>query len=72
MSQKIPKFIFASLLHTFLFLFMFLTIQNSNKKEKINIIFFETILLPNSFTVGTSLIAGSITGCLISFSLFKD
>ena len=72
MSQKIPKFIFATLFHTFLFLLMFLTIQNSNKKEKVNIIFFETIFLPNSFTIGTSLIAGSLTGSLISFSLFKD
>ena len=41
-------------------------IQNSSNKMKINILISETIELPVGFTLGTSFIAGSILGSLVS------
>ena len=37
------------------------SIQNSTKKEKVNLIFSETVTLPISFIIGISFIGGSIT-----------
>ena len=45
--------------------FLFLGIQNSNTKNKLIFMNFETIRLPTSLIVGTSFIAGSISGNLI-------
>jgi len=45
--------------------FLFLGIQNSNTRNKLFFMNFETIKLPHSLIVGTSFIAGSITGNLI-------
>ena len=48
-----------------LILFLFLGIQNSNTRNKIFFMNYETIKLPLSLIVGTSFIAGSISGNLI-------
>ena len=45
--------------------FLFLGIQNSNTRNKIVFMNYETIKLPLSLIVGISFIAGSISGNLI-------
>ena len=45
--------------------FLFLGIQNNNARNKLVFMDFETIKLPLSLIVGTSFIAGSISGNLI-------
>tara|TARA_B000000609_G_C24060031_1_gene286049 strand:+ start:269 stop:424 length:156 start_codon:yes stop_codon:yes gene_type:complete len=49
------------------------SIQNSTKKEKVNLIFSETVTLPISFIIGISFIGGSITGSLLTInSKYKE
>tara|TARA_B100000963_G_C22472202_1_gene600681 strand:+ start:725 stop:952 length:228 start_codon:yes stop_codon:yes gene_type:complete len=52
-------------LNFFLLLFLFLGIQNSHIRKKVIFFNLETIQLPLSLIVGTSFIAGSISGNLI-------
>ena len=62
-------FIFSSLKNIIfnltLISFLFLGIQNNNARNKLVFMDFETIKLPLSLIVGTSFIAGSISGNLI-------
>ena len=55
-----------------LILFLFLGIQNSNTRNKLVFMNFETIKLPISLIVGTSFIAGSISGNLIFNILYLN
>ena len=67
------KFFFNITFNSFLFLILIIGIQNSSKKEKINLVLAETIQLPISFIIGTSFISGSITGSFLSlFYLRKN
>ena len=43
-------------------------IQNSSSKNKVNLLFDETVKLPISFIVGTSFITGSILGSLTTLN----
>lgn len=52
-------------LNFILVLFLFLGIQNSDIRKKVVFFNLETIELPLSLIVGTSFIAGSLTGNLI-------
>lgn len=71
-------FAFRKILFTLIFNFSFLlllmvSIQNSTKKEKVNLIFSETVTLPISFIIGISFIGGSITGSLLTInSKYKE
>ena len=62
-------FIFSSLKNIIfnltLISFLFLGIQNNNARNKLVFMDFETIKLPLSLIVGTSFIAGSISGNII-------
>lgn len=49
----------------FIFIFLVLGIQNSAERKKVDFLFKETIELPISFILGSSFIAGSLTGGLI-------
>ncbi len=61
------KKIFFNITFNFcLFLILIIGIQNSSKKEKINLIFAETIELPISFIIGSSFITGSIFGSFLT------
>ena len=56
-----------------LFFILIIIIQNSNTKNKVNLIIDETINLPVSFIIGTSFISGSIIGSFFSAnSLIKE
>ena len=57
----------------FLIIFLILTIQNSNHRNSVNLIFFKTISLPLSFILGSSFISGSICGGIVqSIKLKKN
>ena len=71
------KFIFTNinslLINIFLVFFLLFAIQNSQEKKVAKIFNKETIELPISFVLGTSFIAGSLTGSFIfSILIFKN
>jgi uncharacterized integral membrane protein len=66
------KIIFNITFNSCLFLILIIGIQNSSKKEKINLIFAETITLPISFIIGSSFITGSILGSLLSVNFNNE
>ena len=47
---------------------MIISIQNSNTKNKVDLIFNKTVPLPISFIVGCSFISGSILGGLLTLN----
>ena len=65
------KLILNILSNLLLVIFLIITIQNSNNKSSVNLIFFTTISLPLSFIVGSSFIAGSICGGIVQSIKFK-
>ena len=64
MIDSIKKISLILLFNSFIFIIMLISIQNSNYKSKLNLIFFETINLPLSFIIGSSFILGSLTGTI--------
>ncbi|MBO6960230.1 MAG: hypothetical protein JJ847_04950 [Prochlorococcus marinus CUG1438] len=66
------KIIFNITFNSCLFLILIIGIQNSSRKEKINLIFAETIQLPISFIIGSSFITGSILGSLLSVNFNNE
>ena len=64
MIDSIKKISLILLFNSFIFIIMLISIQNSNYKSKLNLIFFETISLPLSFIIGSSFILGSLTGTI--------
>ena len=64
MIDSIKRISLIVLFNSFIFIMMLISIQNSNYKSKLNLIFFETINLPLSFIIGSSFILGSLTGTI--------
>ena len=64
MIDSIKKISLIVLFNSLIFIMMLISIQNSNYKSKLNLIFFETISLPLSFIIGSSFILGSLTGTI--------
>ena len=56
MSFLIKKFLLAVIFNSCLFVILFIGIQNSSNKNKVNLLFEDTIELPISFIVGSSFI----------------
>ena len=71
MTLLIKKFVLSIVFNSSLFILLIIGIQNSENKSKMNFIINETVNLPISFIIGSSFIAGSITGSLISFIKFN-
>ena len=65
----LKKYFFLFSINTLLFFIMLISIQNSNNKSKVDLIFNETVPLPISFIVGSSFISGSILGGLLTLNL---
>ena len=63
------KSLFTLTFHFSLFLILMVGIQNSSRKNKVNLIINETVNLPIGFIVGTSFISGSITGNLLGLKI---
>tara|TARA_B100002051_G_C16570338_1_gene552225 strand:- start:450 stop:677 length:228 start_codon:yes stop_codon:yes gene_type:complete len=71
MMELLHKLVFSLILNSTLFLILITGVYNSDKKSKVNFLTQETIDLPISFIVGSSFIAGSVTGGFISFFIRK-
>ena len=63
------KYFFLFSINTLLFFIMLISIQNSNHKSRVDLLFNKTIPLPISFIVGSSFISGSILGGLLTLNL---
>ena len=72
MTLIFKKFVLSIIFNSSLFILLIIGIQNSENKSKMNLIVEETVNLPISFIIGSSFIAGSITGSLISFFDFNN
>ena len=66
MISKLKKVTLAILINGFLVIGLILTIQNSNHKTRLNLLFSETILLPVSFITGISFLSGRLSGSLLA------
>ena len=69
MFSLLKKLSFILIFNSFLFLLMIIGIQNSSKKNKVNLIINETVNLPISFIIGISAISGSLIGSLLTINL---
>jgi len=71
-SMNLKKLILNLIINVLLFVLMIITIQNSFQKKKVNFLNFQTISLPLSFIIGSSLLTGSIIGStLTNINKFK-
>ena len=71
MYKIYKRLLFTLIYNSSLFLLLIIGIQNSSEKSKLKLLNKETINLPISFIIGTSFIAGSIFGNLLSYNLTK-
>ena len=60
------KLFFNFLFNLSLFTFLIIGIQNSNQKNKINLLINETVELPTSFIIGVSFISGSLLSSFLT------
>ena len=67
MFFSIKKVIFSTIFNGTLLVMLIIGIQNSGNKNKVDLIFSESVKLPVSFIIGISFISGSILGSLIAF-----
>ena len=65
------KLAISIIFNSSLFFILIIGIQNSSNKGKVNLLINNTVNLPISFIIGTSFIAGSITGSFISLINYK-
>ena len=73
MNSLSKKFVSSIIFNSSLFILLIIGIQNSDNKSKINFIIDESVNLPISFIIGSSFIAGSISGSFISLlKFYKD
>ena len=68
MRSRIKLTLINLIINIIFFIFLIISIQN-NQKRKVDLFFWETVLLPISFISGTSFISGSIAGLMVSSSL---
>ena len=71
MSFILKKIIFATTFNSCLFLLLMIGIQNSSNISRVNFLINETIQLPISFIIGSSLISGSLIGSFFSINLIE-
>ena len=66
MTLPLKKLINSTIFNLCIFFILIIGIQNSGNKSRANLLINETVDLPISFIIGSSFIAGSITGSFIS------
>lgn len=71
MLSILKKSLFTLTFNFSLLLILMVGIQNSYKKNKVNLIINETVNLPIGFIVGISFISGSITGNLLGLNIIE-
>ncbi len=65
----LKKYFFLFSINILLFFVMLISIQNSNNKSKVDLLFNKTVPLPIGFILGSSFISGSILGGLLTLNL---
>ena len=71
MLPSLKKLFISIIFNSSLFLILIIGIQNSGNKGKVNFVINESVSLPISFIIGSSFIAGSISGSLLSLIYSK-
>ena len=69
MLYILKKSLFTLAFNFSLLLILMVGIQNSSRKNKVNLIINETVNLPIGFIVGISFMSGSITGNLLGLDI---
>ena len=72
MLYILKKSLFTLTFNFSLLLILMVGIQNSSRKNKVNLIINETVNLPIGFIVGISFISGSITGNLLGLNIREE
>ena len=72
MSKFIKKLLHSAIFNSCLFVLLFIGIQNSSNKSKVDFLINESIELPISFLIGSSIILGSNLGSFIDFNINND
>ena len=62
MLQKTKLLIINTLTNTIILILLFIGIQNSNKKNKVNFLYFESAKIPVGLILGISFFGGSTIG----------
>ena len=62
MFEKTKLLIINTLTNTIILILLFIGIQNSNKKNKVNFLYFESAKIPVGLILGISFFAGSTIG----------
>ena len=65
MIFSIKKIIFSLVFNSTLLIMLIIGIQNSENKNKVNLILNESVELPVSFIIGITFISGSLFGSLV-------
>ena len=65
MFQKTKLLFMNTLTNSLILILLFIGIQNSNKKNKVNFLYFESAKIPVGFILGISFFAGSTIGSSI-------
>ena len=71
MELFIKKSIYKFIFNFSLFIVLMIGVQNSNYKNKVNLLIAESVTLPLGFIIGISFLSGSILGSIINFDLKK-
>ena len=71
MLPSLKKLFISIIFNSSLFLILIIGIQNSGNKGKVNFVINESVSLPISFIIGSSFIAGSISGSFLSLIYSK-
>ena len=66
------RLLITILINSLLFIFLIVGIQNSSNKKSINFLINKTIELPIGFIAGTSFLAGSLLGGILTSINMKD
>ena len=69
MQNLIKNLLFTIFFNCSLFMMLIIGIQNSTTRNKVNLLFEETVSLPISFIIGVSFISGSISGSIATNNL---
>ena len=62
MFQKTKLLFINTLTNAIILILLFIGIQNSNKKSKVNFLYFESVKIPVGLILGLSFFAGSTIG----------
>ena len=66
------KFVFTFIFNICLFSLLIIGLQNSSRKNSVNLLINETVKLPIGFIVGCSFVSGSILGTFLNINFDRE